>query len=103
MTNTVFVEIWQPHYLTNSVYIAKYKVRGERIRICFTHDVRLKGKVFEADCARIRQCPVVSNGKIDCYHVPMRELHEISRSPKIGQSPSCQTPEQTSEKQLLPK
>lgn len=78
MKNTVnLLEIWQPHYLTNSVYIAKYKVQDGKNRIYFTKDAQLYGKVFEIDGEVIRRYPIVTNGKIDCYDVPMGELREI--------------------------
>ena len=74
------IEIWQPHYLTNSVYIAKYKVKKAKdgiIRLQFTRDANLLGKVFEVDCATVENYSIVTNGKIDCYDVPMRELREV--------------------------
>lgn len=72
------LEIWQPHYLTDSVYIAKYKVNDGVNKIYFTKDTALRGKVFMIDGKTIRKYPTVTNGKIDCYDVPMCELKEVS-------------------------
>lgn len=67
------IEIWQPKYKTDSVLIATYKVSAENI-ITFTKAKHLEGKEYQISGDKIRSCPVVNNGKIACYDVPMSEL-----------------------------
>ena len=67
------IEIWQPKYKTDSVLIATYKVAPENT-IIFTKAKHLEGKEYSISGADIRQFPVVNNGKISCYDVPMSAL-----------------------------
>ena len=68
------LEIWQPRYKDNVVLIAKFKVcKGENL-ITFTKAKHLEGMVFSVEEEAIRSCPLQSNGKIDCYAVPMELL-----------------------------
>lgn len=68
------IEIWQPKYSTNSVLIATYKVTRGKNRIKFTKAKYLQGKVFEVDGKEVMECPVITNGRISCYDVPMSAL-----------------------------
>ena len=68
------LEIWQPRYIDKKVLIATFKVQDGDNVIMFTRDKKLAGKEFHIDGAVIRQCPVETNGKIDCYAVPMKLL-----------------------------
>lgn len=70
------IEIWSPKYKTNSVLIATYKVTNGVNLIKFTKAKHLQGIVFEADGKEIMGCPIHSNGRVDCYEVPMRVLRQ---------------------------
>ena len=72
------IKIWQPRYKDRTVLIATTKVvRGENI-IEFTKAKEYEGMTFACDSSIIRACPVCSNGKIDCYAVPLTKLERIS-------------------------
>ncbi len=71
------LEIWQPRYFDNRVLIATYKVQDGENLITFTKDNKLKGVVFSVSSDIIKKCPVETNGKIDCYAVPMKELKRV--------------------------
>lgn len=74
------IEIWQPKYSTNSVLFAKNKVREENT-IIFTKTKSLEGKKFKISGWTIMKYPLVSNGRIMCYEVPMSELAEVGHEP----------------------
>lgn len=70
------IEIWQPKYKTNSVLIATYKVANGTNLIKFTKAKHLQGLVFEASGSDIRSCPIQTNGRVDCFDVPMSMLKQ---------------------------
>lgn len=72
------IEIWQPKYKTNSVLIAKYKTTDEPIYIRFTKAPHLKDMLFVVDGKYVKKCPIVNNGKISCYDVPMDALQRVN-------------------------
>ena len=65
------IEIWAPRYKDDTALIACYKVVDGLNRIVFTQAKHLKDKIFELDSDTIRKCPIESNGRIDCFAVPM--------------------------------
>ena len=65
------IEIWQPRWHDRKVLIAKYKVNEGKNRIKFTKAKRLMGKTFELEGGEIKSYPLETNGKIDCYAVPL--------------------------------
>jgi hypothetical protein len=69
------IEIWQPRWKDRMVLIAKHKVRKENA-IVFTKTKSLKDKVFFIDRDEIRDFPLGTNGKIDCYEVPLDVILE---------------------------
>lgn len=71
------IEIWQPRYRDNMVLIATYKVHNGLNRIVFTRDKTKEGKVYGVSGDDIRSCPIESNGKIDCYAVPLSLLEML--------------------------
>ena len=75
MRNNV-IEIWQPKYMTDTCLIAAYKVKEDNI-IKFTKVKHLEGMKFKISGDDIRSCEIVSNGKIDCYNVPMSMLKRV--------------------------
>lgn len=67
------IEIWSPKYMTDSVLIATYRVQKDN-QVVFTKARHLEGKTFYISGEDIRRCPIVTNGKIACYDVPMSRL-----------------------------
>ena len=72
------IEIWQPRYKDNRVLIAAHKVEDGVNEIIFTKAKHLEGVVFTIEGDEIRSCPLESNGKIDCYSVPLSRLKRSS-------------------------
>ena len=71
------LEIWQPRYKDQMVLIAKYKVKPEEeYKIVFTKAKHLEGQDFFMNGDIIMQYPLESNGKIDCYAVPMAVIKD---------------------------
>lgn len=71
--------IWQPRYKDNTVLLAKYKVPDEDFKIVFTRANHLAKQVFKANGRYIKDnFPIESNGKIDCYVVPLSFLDNIT-------------------------
>ena len=71
------ISIWQPRYKDNVVLIATYKVVRGINEIEFTKAKHLAGMKFVCDSDTIRNCPIESNGKIECYAVPMDKLERV--------------------------
>lgn len=71
-----YIEIWQPRFKDRTVLIACKKVREGINLIKFTKTPSMTG-VYSVDSDVIRACEVQSNGKIDCYVVPLYELQEV--------------------------
>lgn len=69
------IDIWEPRWHDKVVLIAKYKVRSGQNIIRFTKG-SMKGKTYTVDSATIRDFPLETNGKIQCYAVPLAELIE---------------------------
>ncbi len=70
------IDIWNPRWHDRKVLIAKYKVRTGLNEIRFTKAPSLKGKIFVLSGATIKNYPLETNGKIDCYAVPLDEFEE---------------------------
>lgn len=69
------IEIWEPLYHRNAVLVAKYKVKKGRNVIKILKGA-YKGK-YEMSEIAIRSYPVHSNGKIDCFMIPLSKLRRI--------------------------
>lgn len=67
------IEIWEPRWKDRVVLIACHKVSRGKNLIKFTKAKSLP-YVYELDGNDIMDCPVVSNGRIDCYAVPLSFL-----------------------------
>lgn len=67
------IDIWTPRYHDRKVLIAKYKVQTNNL-IEFTKAKHLKGMKFEMSGADIAKHPIESNGKLECYAVPLDEV-----------------------------
>lgn len=66
------IEIWQPRWHDRKVLIAKHKVATHN-KIVFTKSPTMKGEYY-ASKDTITKYPTESNGKIECYAVPVGEL-----------------------------
>ena len=71
------IEIWEPRYKDNVCLIAMYKVRSEENYIRFTKAKHLAGMTFMCEGYNIKQYPLETNGKIECYAVPMDKLVRV--------------------------
>jgi len=87
------IEIWNPKWKTREVLIACHKVSKGQNLIRFTKCNALKG-IYEASGADIMRCPIVNNGKLDCYAVPLAMLNVYQRNTSPSQNTDTQTAEQ---------
>jgi hypothetical protein len=71
------IEIWQPRWKDRTVMIATYKV-GTHNEICFTKTKSLPDSYYISG-AEIRNYPIESNGKVQCYCVPLDKLELLER------------------------
>jgi len=71
------IEIWEPRWHDRKVLVAKYKVKSGINEIIFTKAKSLKDKLFKMDEREIKKYPIVSNGKIDCYAIPLDKLEQL--------------------------
>lgn len=69
------ITIWHPRYHDKVVLIAKYKVQSLN-EVVITKSPAYKGR-YRISGARIKQFPLETNGKIECYAVPVSELERI--------------------------
>ena len=67
------IEIWQPRWHDRVVLIATHKVR-ENNTIVFTKTKAYEGQEFHISGAEIRKHDKDTNGKIDCYAVPLNKI-----------------------------
>lgn len=72
------IEIWAPKYSTREVLIARHKV-GTHNRLTFTK-ASAYPDVYYLSGETIKKCPITTNGKIDCYAVPLGELEVLEYS-----------------------
>ena len=68
------IEIWQPRWHDRVVLIAKYKVKDGVNEIKFTKSKCFNDKVFKVGSSEIKDCPIETNGKINCYAVPLNTI-----------------------------
>lgn len=65
------IEIREPRWKDRSVLVATYKVKYGKNLLRFTRTPSMPG-VYSFDGERVRMnCDINSNGKIDCYVVPL--------------------------------
>lgn len=78
MTPVQVISIWQPRWKDRKVLIAKWKV-GQHNKITFSKTKSMPGEYYLPG-SLVTKCPLESNGKIQCYAVPMDELEPFERS-----------------------
>lgn len=68
------IEIWAPRWHDRVVLISTRRI-GEINEIVFTKTKAISPEqVFVVPASVIRQYPIVSNGKIQCYAVPLNVI-----------------------------
>lgn len=67
------LQIWSPRYHDGVVLISQFKTHHASpvILVEFTKAKSLKGQRFCIKRETVEHCPVETNGKIECYAVPM--------------------------------
>lgn len=70
------IDIWTPRYKDRKVLIASYKVK-ELNKIIFTKAKHLAGHEYIMSGAKIRSYPIDTNGKVQCYAVPLDDLEPL--------------------------
>lgn len=71
------IEIWQPRWHDRKVLIAKHKV-GTHNEITFTKAPTYPDHYYLSG-NEIQSSPLDTNGKIDCYAVPLSKLEVLER------------------------
>lgn len=71
--------IWQRKFTTNSVWIGCHHVKTGNNVVKFASGVKkededMRGRAFLLDGDFIRSFPIVTNGKIACYDVPLEKI-----------------------------
>lgn len=77
LTSCQLFSIRQPRWKDRTVLLASYKV-GTHNEIVFTQAPTLEGKYYISG-AVVKVQPLQSNGKIDCYVVPLSILEPLER------------------------
>ena len=71
-------EIRNPRWKDRTVLLAKYKV-GMHNEVIFTHAKSMPGSYYISG-SEAKNYPINSNGKIDCYAIPMNALERLERA-----------------------
>lgn len=75
MVGTV-IEIWKPRWKDRTVLIACHRVRDGENLVRFTKTKSLPG-LYSVPCSSVRNSPRCSNGRVECYAVPLAELKTV--------------------------
>lgn len=78
------IDIWTPRYHDRKVLIAVYKVK-ENNKIVFSKAKHLADKVYYMSGRQIRSYPVDTNGKVQCYAVPLDELEPLEYKEDVAE------------------
>lgn len=78
------IDIWTPRYKDRVVLIASYKVK-EHNKITFSKAKHLAGREYYMKGSKIRQYPVDTNGKVQCYAVPLDDLEQLEYKEDIAE------------------
>lgn len=77
------IDIWTPRYKDRAVLIASYKVK-ERNKIIFTKAKHLEGYEYYMTGNKLRSYPIDTNGKVQCYAVPLDDLEPLEYKEDIS-------------------
>lgn len=84
-TQCSYFEIWRPRYHgVKTVMLADYKV-GTHNKIVFTKAKDMGTSPYYISGARAKKFKKETNGKIDCYAVPVSELEPLEFDEKSEQ------------------
>lgn len=76
-TSCQVLEIWSPKWKDRTVLLAKFKVGTHNI-VKFLKAKSMPGEYYVSG-EEARKHPIVNNGKLDCYAVPMDKLEKLER------------------------
>jgi hypothetical protein len=71
-----YFEIWEPRWYDRKVMLAAHKV-GTHNKIKFTKAKSLGEEPYYVSGATVKQHPKETNGKIQCYAVPLADLEPL--------------------------
>ena len=80
-TQFKYFEIWQPRYKDAVVLLAAHKV-GDHNKIVFTKAKHLSQEPYYVSGKTVKQYKKETNGRIDCYAVPLSELEPLELNNK---------------------
>jgi len=69
--------IWEPRYRDKTVLLAARKV-GLHNKITFTKAPSMGDQPYYISGVEVKKCKQESNGKIDCYVVPLEKLQALT-------------------------
>lgn len=69
-------EIYQPRWKDRTVLLAKYKVQMHNV-IKFKYAKSMGTEPYYLHWNDIKNCSIESNGKLDCYCVPLDKLSKL--------------------------
>lgn len=72
------IEIWAPKWKTREVLIACHKVSSHGTNYIRFTKCKSLPDIYEVDGEDIANCPVINNGRIDCFAVPLSMLRVAS-------------------------
>ena len=78
------IDIWLPKYKDRTVLVATYKVK-EHNKIIFTRAKHLTGKEYYLNRVQAVKYPVVNNGKIACYAIPLDDLEPLEYKEDVAE------------------
>lgn len=73
------MQVWNPRWHDKTVLLAAYKVdksKTDHIKVTFPKSNAMKGDWYISVKA-VRKFPLESNGTIQCYVVPLKELEPL--------------------------
>jgi hypothetical protein len=79
-----YFEIFAPRYRDKTVLLAVHKV-GQDNKIVFTQAASLGTDPYYVSGAIVKKCKKESNGKIQCYVVPLEQLVPLEFNEKSEQ------------------
>jgi hypothetical protein len=71
------IEIWAPRWRDRVALVASYKVLPGRNLIRFTKAGSYNG-IYVINGDDVKKCPLETNGRIDCFAVPLARLEKVS-------------------------
>ncbi len=79
MNKKGYFEIWQPRWHDKKVLLACRDVLKNATNIVRFTRTKSMDNEYTISGEDIVSCPVESNGKLDCYAVPLDKLHKVEK------------------------